>query len=82
VTSYRLPDEPGSEVEAVRVADTGQRWNRIPRSHQLAGFWVVDNPVAVPPPHILTWDVLVAHGKHLVDAEPLWSEGGVANHAQ
>jgi hypothetical protein len=63
---WRLPEEPGQDVQAVRVVDTGQRWNRLTA---LVGHWIVDNPLVVPPPQVLSWPALLAHGRHLVAAD-------------
>jgi hypothetical protein len=70
---WALPEPPNVDVQAVRVVDTGQRWNRLVDG-PMAGYWIVDNPVAVPPPQCLDWHSLLVHGKRLERAEPLWSE--------
>lgn len=69
-----MPQSPGPEIEAVRVVATGQRWNRFPTWHPLDGHWIVDKPVAVPPPQILDWPGLLVHGHHLEATESLWAD--------
>ncbi len=71
-TEWAIPAPPAEDVHAVRVVETGQRWNRLPESSPLAGFWIVDNPVAVPPPQVLDWPNLLVHGKRLAPTAPLW----------
>ncbi len=66
-------EAPGDDIRAVRVVATGQRWNRIPDG-PMCGYWIVDNPLAVPPPQLLDWKGLLTHGERLVPAESLWDE--------
>lgn len=77
---WKIPDPPEARVKAVRVVETGQRWNRIDADVEVfGGYWVVDNPVTVPPPQLLDWPGLLVHGRHLVECDPVGSHSESAS---